>query len=620
MTERSDESTSSLTRTADNNVPRLTPNVSTTLRTNDTTPSVPLVGGPVNNHGPNHQHHHYHGTPPAAPAPGVLHSPAPVAVVRTSRRRRLVHSIGAFMHRISRHASNDPPSTTIRGPATTTAHNAATQDHAQHAQDMSTHLPPPPTLGIDQQREGEVAGRLSSDGDDRDKPLPALPQTCSIDLPQNVVPPASFHRNDTPDRVSPAVPTGQGGSGTHAAAAADSDDAHVANTDYNFAEQPVVRYNDFAFKRWNGFSAPEIGGQASLTGAPARHAETNGHFEEDNLARPNSADFGTNAPLLGCVPLPPSGPDSGLGDQPILHRALARPNTADFGTNAPLLRCVSLPPSEPDDRLNAELTLTEASALAPADAVSAHSSTTRLAREGVEDDLWAYVGEKEVSGMHAGLQLVVIIGSKAEVERMDRQDSDELVDDRYEDAMPQLASFCVADSRHHRLTQLYLCTFCVQDASGRDVMTNVMLNLENYLSCLHSVEIVIKAANDIQPPDQIAIRNKLTHLRHLQIAGQAAVQRFRLFPLRRLIQLDILTKMSAANVLSLVDLANKLELLVLNYHASIENDESEGAARALDAAKVRLPHAMHAIADNPDALFFPGSRTVRHPPMVDMHA
>ncbi|TRM61656.1 hypothetical protein BD626DRAFT_570855 [Schizophyllum amplum] len=227
-----------------------------------------------------------------------------------------------------------------------------------------------------------------------------------------------------------------------------------------------------------------------------------------------------------------------------------------------------------------------------------------------EDELWAYIGEQHVSGMYAGLQLVVIVDTKADLEHSSPGgDSKELFKGDYGAAMSRLTGFCEADQRYHRLTQLHLCVYRARDTSGQDIMTRTMLSLGNYLGCLHAVEIVMKEENN-RTLDQGAIRGKLRQLRYLRIDGKAAVDRFRLFPLHQVTQLDIKAKMSPADVLALIDLASKLELLVLDFYSGagrprlVRHDPNENNPRPLQVTKARLPHAMHATADNPESMLY----------------
>ncbi|TRM61659.1 hypothetical protein BD626DRAFT_81109 [Schizophyllum amplum] len=235
MTERRHESASSLPN--DNSVPRLTSDGSTTVRTNDRTPTcVPQIGGLVN-----HQDLSVR-MPQAAATPGILHSnlPAPVAVVRTSRRHRVLCAIGAFMRhpfsrRASRRASNDVLSSSRRGPSTTlacTAHNVTTQGHDQHAYDLPSRLPPQPSLGVDPE--------VDSPRQDMESPIRSS-RVGESD--------ASL---TTPVGVSPAILSGEGASDT---CPADLDSTLTTSNGHNPARQPVVPRDDH-YRRWEDFRRP----------------------------------------------------------------------------------------------------------------------------------------------------------------------------------------------------------------------------------------------------------------------------------------------------------------------------------------------------------------------------
>ncbi|TRM61642.1 hypothetical protein BD626DRAFT_584578 [Schizophyllum amplum] len=257
--------------------------------------------------------------------------------------------------------------------------------------------------------------------------------------------------------------------------------------------------------------------------------------------------------------------------------------------------------------LDAPLAAASASAQAspsriPAAPQSPSSRTTHCDETGDDDTLWAYIGENSISGMYAGLQLVIDVGTKAEL----RQNASSRPPCRttlfdvgpFAQAMAQLPGLCSA--RRHRLTQLCLLIRQTRTPGGQDTMTRVMLCMKDYLRCIYAVTVKMKAEN-VRTPQSLAeapIRKYFTRLRYLRIEGKATLARFLLFPLSRLRQLDVCVTMSVSEVSVLVHRAEGLDLLVLDIQG--ENGQVLDTLQSEDR-QIRLPSGVHGQVNNASA-------------------
>lgn len=217
-----------------------------------------------------------------------------------------------------------------------------------------------------------------------------------------------------------------------------------------------------------------------------------------------------------------------------------------------------------------------------------------------DDYLPTFVGISKAASLAdmGHLKLVIDVGTRRRVDGCERK----LFWGDFDDAVHMLPALC--EPHKTRLTQLYLRIRRSQDRSDRDVMDTLMLSLKDYLFGIFAVHVIMDADDDLGDKNH-NFHDYLPHLGHLCIEGQTTASRFMCFPLRGLRRIDVVVKMSFNEILEILDQAEGLDLLVLDFHSG--RGDSSNPTHTMDSLwptlqDVRLPPAIHITADDPTAL------------------
>lgn len=106
-----------------------------------------------------------------------------------------------------------------------------------------------------------------------------------------------------------------------------------------------------------------------------------------------------------------------------------------------------------------------------------------------------------------------------------------------------------------------------QDWHGQDTMLRVMRCLRPYLRFFSAVHLNLKKVCEVNSSSYLF--TSLSRLLSLWVEGQATLNHFLLFPLQTLRQLNTHAKISPADILELIDLSKKLDVLLLDFQSDL---------------------------------------------------
>ncbi|KAL1712207.1 hypothetical protein EV715DRAFT_297278 [Schizophyllum commune] len=247
----------------------------------------------------------------------------------------------------------------------------------------------------------------------------------------------------------------------------------------------------------------------------------------------------------------------------------------------------------PDDESSA-FAADPASPSPPAEDASIENpeSTAQAAQAQVtteDDPIWTLIGCRTTQEFCPGtLQLVIDVDTDGEV-----GDCQVLLRADFDKAMECLPMIC--EDREVNLTQLHLRIGRSQDRHGEDTMLRVMRCLKPYLRFFSAVHLHLKEEGEVNCGSDRFI--DFSHLLSLRVEGQATLDHFLLFPLQDLRQLDIHAKISPADILELIDLSKKLDVLILDFHG-----DPFAHPELPNLPGVRFPPTMFIMADYPTGI------------------